>query len=145
MQLVFGTDWKGRLDGYENAVVIADICAIANNLGFKTGLIETPKHFGERYQIKDCQEKEVLIEYRIYQNKNTHIKLNIELCKAINVEASRLLGWVKCRQDIIDEFPDNMKDAVKYLDVHYKLQVGSLLLLNSGASNRDKNGTTEIR
>ena len=44
-----------------------------------------------------------------------HIKFNIEFTKALNVEVSRLLGWIKNKEDIKNEFPEEMASgAEKY-------------------------------
>lgn len=109
----FDYSWL-RLDKYKTSEVINDICAIANNLGFTVGDKETPDSFGTKYYIRDLHGKE-LIEFKVFKNRNTHIKLNIELAKAINVEVSRLLGWIRSVDDIKNEFPEELaKGAEKY-------------------------------
>lgn len=91
-----------------------DFCAIARNLGFSIGHFESANCFGEKFYIY-LSDGTPLIEYKLYQNGNTHIKLNIEFAKAINVEVARLLGWIHNKQDIEKEFPETMaKGADKY-------------------------------
>ncbi len=47
---------------------------------------------------------------------NMHVKFNMEFTKALNVEASRLLGWIRKKEDIEKEFtPEMAAGAEKYL------------------------------
>ena len=58
--------------------------------------------------------------YRCYKNGNMHIKFNKEFMKALNVECSRLLGWIKSAEDIKREFPEELaKGAEKYFKSNY--------------------------
>lgn len=111
------TSWRGGFDSYNtdrNNGVLKDFCAIARNLGFSIGHFESANCFGEKFYIY-LSDGTPLIEYKLYQNGNTHIKLNIEFAKAINVEVARLLGWIHSKQDIEKEFPETMaKGADKY-------------------------------
>jgi hypothetical protein len=71
------------------------------------------------------------MEYRVYKNGNMHAKFDIEFMKALNVEVSRLLGWINKPEDIKKEFPDDMaKGAEKYFKKNFTcLNVSSLPLL----------------
>ena len=41
--------------------------------------------------------------------------MNLEFAKALNVEAARILGWIKSPEDIKNEFPVELaNDAEKY-------------------------------
>lgn len=112
------TGWRGEFDtanNRENISILKDFCAIAQNLGFNPNtnftLIE---EFGEKGYVF-FKNGDVFMEYKLYKNGNTHIKLNIEFTKAMNVEVSRLLGWIRTKQDIEQEFPEEMaKGAEKY-------------------------------
>ena len=44
------------------------------------------------------------MEYKVYKNGNMHVKFNKEFTKAMNVEVSRILGWIKTKEDIAKEF-----------------------------------------
>ena len=55
----------------------------------------------------------------------------------MNVEVSRLLGWIRCKEDIEKEFPSEMaKGAEKYFKVNNCISLfnNNLLLLEKKAS-----------
>lgn len=106
--------WDKNIDTRKATSVIDDICTIANNLNFEIGEKETPENYGEKYTIK-LKNGKTFCDYRIYKNGNTHFKFNKEFMKALNVEVSRLLGWINKPEDISKEFDDEIKaGAEKY-------------------------------
>ena len=120
--------WEDGLTNMRSQTVVNDLCALANNLGFLVGEKEYPSMRGEKYYIYDVEGKP-LIEYKVYQNGNTHFKLDKEFCKAMNVEVSRILGWIQTKEDIAKEFPDELaKGAEKYFGKSVSL-IGSQIKL----------------
>ena len=112
--------WEPEIDANRSKQVIENICTIANNLGFATGTLNIPNNFGEKCYIYLKGHEEIFMEYKVYKNGNTHIKFNKEFMKAMNVEVSRLLGWIKSAEDIKKEFPEDMaKGAEKYFKANY--------------------------
>lgn len=112
--------WGGdEIDRGKAQTIVDDLSAVANNLGFETISKDIATEFGEKYYImgKGCKP---LIEFKVYKNGNTHIKLDIEFAKAMNVEVSRLLGWVQNKSDIENEFPTEYKGASKYYGVNFR-------------------------
>ena len=94
---------------------IADLCVIADSLGFKNG--------GAHDFVKDGQSKSVLMEngkelfvYRCYQNNNVHFKLNKEFLMAFNVAVGMEKGWLKAPADIQNEFEVSEAEAVKFFE-----------------------------
>lgn len=135
---VFKKNWSGdALDKHESPTVINDICVIANNLGFTpeaAKLRKYPETFGVPYYI-NMADGSVLMEYKIYKNGNTHLKLNKEFAKAMNVEVARLLGWIRDKADIAKEFPEEMaRGAEKYFKANNCISItsGNLPLLLTG-------------
>ena len=122
--------WKGsnmvtdyEIDTYKTHTIVDDLCAIANNLGFMVGKKEIATWTGEKYYIYDTAGKQ-LIEYKVFKNGNTHLKLDIEFMKAINVEVARLLGWIHDKSDIAVEFPDELaKGAEKYFGWNFSNRI----------------------
>lgn len=103
--------------------VVDDLCAIANNLGFTVKTKEYADEFGEKFYIYGYDNTK-LIEYKLFKNGNTHIKLDIEFMKAINVEVARLLGWIRNKADIAEEFPEEMaKGAEKYFKTNFAISL----------------------
>ena len=61
-----------------------------------------------------------------------HCKFNKEFTKALNVEVSRLLGWIRCKEDIAREFPEELaKGAEKYFKTNYSCIGCNTLLLTT--------------
>jgi hypothetical protein len=118
--------WNGpKINEQKASTIISDLRAVAYNLGFETMPYQVPTIFGYKYYIymKNKPEKP-LLEYKIYQNGNTHIKLDKEFAKAMNVEVSRLLGWIRNKSDIAEEFPEEMaKGAEKYFKANFSISL----------------------
>lgn len=128
----YGYYIETKINQYNAVRIVDDFCAIANNLGFMVGKKEVPEIYGEKYYVYDKSEK-TLIEFKVFQNGNTHLKFDKELAKAINVEVSRLLGWIRSKEDIKNEFPDDMaKGAEKYFKTQFTAlqSVNNIQLLN---------------
>ena len=123
MSSPFRTSWySGQLDTYQDGAkqTLQDIFTIANNLGFKVGLCDLPKAHGEKCTVLYERSDKVFMEYRVYKNGNMHVKFDIEFAKAMNVEVSRLLGWIRSKEDIQKEFTTEMaKGSEKYFKISY--------------------------
>ena len=125
--------WETEIDTRASKQIVEDICTIANNLGFATGTLNIPSGFGEKCYIYLKGHEEVFMEYKVYKNGNTHIKFNKEFMKAMNVEVSRLLGWIRTKEDIAKEFPTDLaKGAEKYFKGNYScIGTNGLLMLTA--------------
>lgn len=125
MSSPFDTDYNGRLKGdYKSNETIKDIITIAKNLGFKVGDCTTPDNFGEKTVIYYENQSKVFMEYKVYKNGNMHVKFDIEFAKAMNVAVSRLLGWIKNKEDIKKEFPEELaKGAEKYYNINHYISL----------------------
>lgn len=135
MSSPFRTGWSGQFEKneFEANRTLQDIRTIANNLGFETidyHWKNLPDNFGEKVFIKNRGGEEVFLEYKCFKNGNMHCKFNKEFTKALNVEVSRLLGWIRCKEDIAREFPEELaKGAEKYFKTNYScIGCNSLLL-----------------
>lgn len=61
-----------------------------------------------------------------------HVKFNKEFTKAMNVEVSRLLGWIRSAEDIKREFPEELANgAEKYFKQNYTCIGCNQLLLTT--------------
>lgn len=135
----FRTGWSGQLETeYDTNRTLKDIKTIANNLGFETLSWDNyPSDFGKKAYIYNRRGEDAFMQYKVYKNGNMHVKFNIEFTKAMNVEVSRLLGWIRCKEDIEKEFPSEMaKGAEKYFKVNNCISLfnNNLLLLEKKAS-----------
>lgn len=83
---------------------IGDIMTVANNLGFascqssRTRLWEAGAE--QRFYAGDHR---LLFVVRAYKNGNLHFKFDQDLIKTLNIEASRLLGWIRTPKEAADE------------------------------------------
>lgn len=128
MSSPFRTDYSGRFDGFDYGCSekLQDIFTIAKNLGFEIGLCDIPKDFGEKCTVLYARSDKTFMEYRAYKNGNMHVKFDMEFAKALNVECSRLLGWIRSKEDIKKEFPKELaKDAEKYFKTNNYISLTS--------------------
>ena len=134
----FDFNYCGEIRGLNSdaIAIVDDLMTVAVNLGFDG---QSEQSFGWNYNPKggeklefhmrpnwrnDNTAKRVLfMEARFYKNGNIHLKLNQDFIKALNIEAGRLLGWVKSAEDVVTEFPDDCKvtpeDAGRYFKKNY--------------------------
>lgn len=98
----WGYSWTNGL-ARDCHAFINDIFTIANNLGF--GNIATS--YNRQWESNTMQEfhrdGKILVTIRAFKNGNLHLKFDQEFIKTLNVEASRLLGWIKTPQEGADE------------------------------------------
>ncbi len=127
------TDYSGEFSAsYDYQNKIKDISAIFNNLGFEIVRVEHPYGFGQKCYAYGTGGK-ILFEFRTYKNGNLHIKFNIEFTKALNVEVGRLLGWIRKKEDIKDEFCEEMADgAEKYFKANQQIGLTNIPLIRMG-------------
>ena len=143
----FDFSFSGETRGLtsEAIALIDDLMTVAVNLGFDG---QSEQSFGWNYNPNAGEKLEfhmrpnwrndttvkrtLFMEVRFYKNGNIHLKLNQDFIKALNIEAGRLLGWVKSANDVVEEFPDDCKvtpeDAGKYFKKNY-------LMICSNAAN----------
>lgn len=96
-----------------------DICTIAFNLGFRCTEKQEIKEYGKKYYYMLDNDKP-LFEVKVYKNGNAHYKFNLEFSKAFNIEAGRILGWIRNKQECKQEFDT---------DVYFNVMNNSQLLL----------------
>lgn len=123
----FRCGWSGEMErSYHDNQTLNDIFVIARNLGFEPCEHRPePNYFGEKVQVYqkfdyENKKQDLLMDYVCYKNGNMHIRFNKEFMKALNVEVGRLLGWLHKKEDIANEFPEDMaKGAEKYFKTNY--------------------------
>lgn len=131
-------DWNGKakwiVDGYADNALITDIknlFVIANNLGFNIPNGINAFHgatFGEKIIVfdNDCN---VFAEIRVYKKGTIHFKFCQEFMKAFNVEAGRLLGWLKSPQEAAQELDLDPAECLKYFKSNLSLERSNIKLL----------------
>lgn len=153
-------DYRIIVHSYEYKTLVNDLITIANNLGFKTEQrVETniyksiydyssnqqKQDFGQIYFTKKGKnnedEDDLLLYYKAYKNYNLHLRISKKFMKAFNIEASRLFGWVKNKEDVLNEFPESNDkeyrftgdDVDKYFKINLKIEsnVNSVLMIEN--------------
>jgi len=83
---------------------INDIFTISNNLGYIT-TANSLNHYWESNVQENfyTNDGKILVAIRAFKNGNLHLKFNQDFIKTLNIEASRLLGWIKSPKEASDE------------------------------------------
>lgn len=108
--------------------LIYDLFVVAKNLGFN---IDTMATFNRGWESNKAQhftqiDKEkltskVFCEIRAFKNGNLHFKLDQKFMLALNVEASRLLGWVKSPKEASEQMGENYVAVEKVFKTNLRM------------------------
>jgi hypothetical protein len=111
--------------------LIADITAVLYNLGFSTDSPTSYERSWESNQWQDflASDDRVLFQVKAFKNGNLHFRFMPEAIKALNVEAGRLLGWIRGREDVIAELGYTPEEASRYFGSILKLGPTNVKLL----------------
>lgn len=92
--------------------LLRDVVTVANNLGFDCD--DTPGNYHWESNTKNelkLKNGETLVAVRAFQNGNMHMKFNSRFMLAVNVEAGRLLGWIRNPAQAAEEFKATKAEA----------------------------------
>lgn len=103
--------WSLELDERKVKTSTDDICTIAFNLGFRCTEKAEITEYGQKYYYM-LDNGKPLFEVKVYKNGNAHYKFNLEFSKAFNIEAGRILGWIRNKEECKQEF-----DTDRYFNV----------------------------
>lgn len=122
-----------NLDNYDNQHTyhsLRDLFTIANNLGFELTYFPVDNwQYGKERKLY-TRNGEILAAIKIYKNGNFHFRLNVKFMKAFNIEAGRLLGWLKSPQHAADELEINADECLKFFKSNLSLNNSNIKLLN---------------
>ena len=89
---------------------LSDIGTVAGNLGFANTVNADTMACGQwvsggskEFHCTYEGKRRVLMAVRAYMNGNIHIKFDQDFIKTLNIEASRLLGWINSPEQAADE------------------------------------------
>jgi hypothetical protein len=135
-----GTDYKWecrnglKLRAFE---FLQDVVTVANNLGFDCedgpGSYEWDSGTKNTIMLSDGKP---LVAVRAYKNQNMHLQFNPRVMLAINVEAGRLLGWLRDPEQAVREFNASKEESEIIHQVFgssFRIGQSSLLLLGQSA------------
>lgn len=103
------SEWAYRRDAFRGLTetafeLLMDIVTVANNLGFACA--DSPKNYNWTSNVQHTfmmENGEPLISVRAFKNGNMHFHFNPKVMLAINVEAGRLLKWIRHPQEACEE------------------------------------------
>lgn len=72
---------------------------------------------------------DVLFQVKAFKNGNLHFRFKPEAIRAINIEAGRLLGWIRKPADVVTELGYTADDAERYFGSNQRLGRAAVKLL----------------
>lgn len=116
--------------GYDkpNENIISDLCVVVASLGFPRKAREVIDNDGNKTYVQDSEirgvvfgknqeivgeDGKVLFTFRVYKNRNVHIKIRSDILQKLNIEVGKLKGWIKSPSDIQSEFETTESEAVE--------------------------------
>jgi hypothetical protein len=114
---------------------ISDILTVANNLGFKVDQDVSCRQWvsnglEEFTYLQPDGSWKLFCTVRAFKNGNIHMKFDQDFMRAFNVEAARLLGWIKTPKEAAEEMGMTEDDAEK--SFMSNLKITSVPMLTAG-------------
>lgn len=120
---------RDRLRGLTESAfdILQDIVTVANNLGFTCS--DSPGNYewkSNKQNVIRLEDGSPLVAVRAFKNGNLHIHFDPRVMLAINVEAGRLLGWIRNPAEACDELKTNKKESEQvYEAFNSSFQIGA--------------------
>lgn len=105
--------------------LLCDIVTVANNLGFPCK--DSPRNYrweSNKQNILMLNSGQPLVAVRAFKNGNMHLHFNPKVMLAINVEAGRLLKWIRNPAEACEEMQvtgEEAKQVVKMFGSSFKI------------------------
>jgi hypothetical protein len=117
---------------------IADVVAVLFNLGFPA---YGARSLDREWSAGEWQDwyrmgnrNEILFQVKAHKNGNLHFRFLPDAIRALNVEAGRLLGWLRDPGDVVEELGYTFEEAGKWYGCTRAIGVGSAQkLLGAGS------------
>lgn len=117
--------------------VIDDIRAVMFNLGFAE-ISNIPSRTrtwdGGKWQdfhVIYKNDIHVLFQMKAFQNGNMHFRFMPDAIKALNVEAGRLLGWLRSKDDVVKQLGYTPEEANAYFGSSMRMLPSNVKLLTA--------------
>ena len=135
-------DKEGRHDRYEYPGGLNkechnlnnDVVAVMGNLGFTTYSSRSRDRYWEGGQWQDFIHEhsgEILFQVKAYMNGNLHFRFMPEAIKALNINAGRLLKWVRTEEEVVTEMGYTPDEAKKYFHCNTHILPSHVKLLEA--------------
>ena len=143
-------DYPGHLhkDCHE---VIDDLIAVSGNLGFLVAT-QIPKDdtfvFSSRLPSRRRQwasnawqdfksaDGEIVFQVKGFINGNLHLRFRTDVIKALNIEAGRLLGWIRTPADAVTETGCTADEAERFFGSNQRLGASAVRLLAAAPAEK---------
>jgi hypothetical protein len=111
--------------------LIDDITAVFYNLGFPVSDVPSRNRWWESNQWEDWtnSQGEIVFQVKGFKNGNLHFRFKPDAIKALNVEAGRLLGWLRGPEDVVTELGYTPEEASAYFGSNRRIGASNLKLL----------------
>lgn len=114
--------------------LIADAVAVMGNLGFSTystSSLNREWTGGKWENFYDTNSDNILFQVKAYLNGNLHFRFMPEAIKALNIEAGRLLKWVRTVDEVVTEMGYTHAEAKKYFNHNIQITSSNVPLLGA--------------
>jgi hypothetical protein len=114
--------------------LIADVIAVFSNMGFKTyssSSLDRAWEGGQWENFCDEDSDDILFQVKAYQNGNLHFRFKPEAIKALNIQAGRILKWVRTEDEVVTEMGISRADAKKYFNQSLHILPSNVKLLEA--------------
>jgi hypothetical protein len=125
--------------------LIADVIAVLYNLGFPTqspGSMDPERGIwiaGEWQDWHQLDNSTILFQCKAHKNGNLHFRFLPAAIRAINVEAGRLLGWLKSAEEVVEELGYSKEEAERLFNSTRLIGTGTArLLLGAGTESTNE-------
>lgn len=114
--------------------LIADCIAVLGNLGFRASGVSSLNrawYSGDWHNWYHGDSDDVLFQVKAYMNGNVHFRFMPDAIKALNVEAGRLLGWLRTPADVETELGYTADEAKQFFHSTARLGTSGIALLGA--------------
>lgn len=114
--------------------LIADAIAVMGNLGFQTeSLRSIDRHWtgGKWQDFYLSNTDDILFQVKAYMNGNMHFRFNQTAIMALNVNAARLLKWVRTKEEAAEELGYTHGEVDKYFNRNTHILPNNIKLLGA--------------
>ncbi len=122
---------------------IDDLIAVFGNLGFPSKGAQSRVRVWHSNVWQDFTQPDgrVLFQVKAFLNGNLHFRFDQRAIKALNIEAGRLLGWLRSPADVVTELGYTADDAEAFFGSNQRLGGSAVRLL--GAAVDTMSGSAE--
>lgn len=114
--------------------LIADVVAVMSNLGFSThssSSLDRGWVGGQWEDFYETNSDKILFQVKAYMNGNLHFRFMPEAIKALNINAGRLLKWVRTEEEVVSEMGYTPQEAKEYFHRNIHILPSNVKLLGA--------------